>query len=45
MRWSDMDALGHVNNVVYFRFMEQARIEWFDSLVAELCSKVVYGVM
>jgi acyl-CoA thioester hydrolase len=34
MRWSDMDALGHVNNVVYFRFMEQARVEWFDSLVA-----------
>ena len=24
-----MDALGHVNNTVYFRYMEQARIEWF----------------
>ena len=23
-----MDALGHVNNTVYFRYMEQARIEW-----------------
>ena len=23
-----MDALGHVNNVNYFRYMEQARIEW-----------------
>jgi len=23
-----MDAFGHVNNTVYFRFMEQARIEW-----------------
>ena len=29
IRWGDMDALGHVNNTVYFRFMEQARIEWF----------------
>ncbi len=32
VRWGDMDALGHVNNVVYFRYMEQARISWFDSL-------------
>ena len=30
VRWGDMDAQGHVNNVQYFRFTEQARIEWFD---------------
>jgi acyl-CoA thioester hydrolase len=29
VRWGDMDALGHVNNAVYFRYMEQARIEFF----------------
>ena len=23
-----MDAMAHVNNTVYFRYMEQARIEW-----------------
>ncbi|MDQ6619692.1 MAG: acyl-CoA thioesterase [Pseudomonadota bacterium] len=28
IRWGDMDSLGHVNNTVYFRYMEQARIEW-----------------
>ena len=28
VRWGDMDSLGHVNNTVYFRYMEQARIEW-----------------
>ncbi|MEO5699283.1 MAG: thioesterase family protein [Casimicrobiaceae bacterium] len=28
IRWGDMDALGHVNNTAYFRYMEQARIEW-----------------
>jgi acyl-CoA thioester hydrolase len=28
IRWADMDAFGHVNNTVYFRYMEQARIEW-----------------
>jgi acyl-CoA thioester hydrolase len=32
VRWGDMDALGHVNNTVYFRYMEQARIEWLESL-------------
>ena len=28
IRWGDMDAYGHLNNTVYFRFMEQVRIEW-----------------
>ena len=28
-----MDMLGHVNNTVYFRYMEQARIEWMAALV------------
>lgn len=32
IRWGDMDALGHVNNTVYFRYMEQARIEWLSML-------------
>jgi acyl-CoA thioester hydrolase len=26
--WGEMDALGHVNNVVYFRYLESARIEY-----------------
>ena len=28
VRWGDMDAFGHVNNTVYFRYFEQARVEW-----------------
>ena len=36
IRWGDMDAMGHVNNTVYFRYMEQARIGWFDALVPEV---------
>ena len=27
--WGDMDAFGHVNNVVYFRYFENARVEYF----------------
>ncbi len=32
VRWGDMDALGHVNNTIYFRYAEQARIEWLEDL-------------
>lgn len=28
--WSDMDAFEHVNNTVYFRYFEDARIAYFD---------------
>lgn len=26
--WGEMDALGHVNNIVYFRYIETARIDF-----------------
>ncbi|TNE72817.1 MAG: acyl-CoA thioesterase [Gammaproteobacteria bacterium] len=32
LRWGDMDAYGHANNTVYFRFFEEARIVWLASL-------------
>lgn len=32
MRWGDMDAYSHVNNTVYFRYMEQARVEYLEHL-------------
>lgn len=32
IRWGDMDVMGHVNNAVYFRYMESGRIAWFDTL-------------
>ena len=28
MRWSDMDAYGHVNNAVFIRYLEEARINF-----------------
>ncbi|MEV0278373.1 thioesterase family protein [Streptomyces sp. NPDC050610] len=28
MRWSDMDAFGHVNNAVFVRYLEEARIDF-----------------
>jgi len=35
IRWGDMDMLGHVNNTVFFRYCEQARIEWTYGLHRE----------
>lgn len=32
LRWGDMDAMAHLNNVIYFRLMEEARIQWFAAL-------------
>jgi len=28
VRWRDMDALNHVNNAVYFTYLEQARVHY-----------------
>jgi acyl-CoA thioester hydrolase len=30
--WGEMDSLRHVNNIVYFRYFESARMAYFDKL-------------
>lgn len=32
VRWGDMDEMGHVNNAVYFTYLESARIQLFSAL-------------
>ncbi len=32
IRWGDMDAMGHLNNTTYFRYLETTRIEWMRSI-------------
>ena len=32
VRWGDMDAMGHVNNAQYFRYLETARIDWMRGM-------------
>lgn len=32
VQWGEMDAYQHVNNVVYFRWFESARTEYFKSI-------------
>ena len=36
IRWGDMDAMGHLNNASYFRYLETARIDWIHSLGASM---------
>ncbi len=30
--WGEMDSLQHVNNIIYFRYFESARMMYFDKL-------------
>ena len=32
VQWGDMDSLGHVNNAIYFRYLESGRIAYLDQL-------------
>lgn len=32
VRWGDMDAFGHVSNVVYLRYIEDCRARWMESV-------------
>jgi acyl-CoA thioester hydrolase len=34
IRWGDMDAMGHLNNGSYFRYLETVRIDWMYSIGA-----------
>ncbi len=36
VQWGDMDALHHVNNTVYFKYVETARIEMFGDWLFEM---------
>ncbi|MCC6599769.1 MAG: acyl-CoA thioesterase [Crocinitomicaceae bacterium] len=33
IRFADIDAMGHINNAVYFSYFEQARIHFFSHLL------------
>lgn len=33
VRWGDMDAYGHVNNTLFFRYFETARLRYFEDLL------------
>lgn len=41
VQWGDMDMLGHVNNVIFFRYAESGRIAYFDQMLGN--DPVIWG--
>ena len=44
IRWSDVDAYGHVNNAVYLNYLEEARDRWFRATLGDAFGFVVVRV-
>jgi acyl-CoA thioester hydrolase len=45
VRFSDLDILGHVNNVIYLSYFEMARIHYFTALVGPKWDWLKEGVV
>lgn len=45
IRFRDLDALGHVNNVVYMTYVEQARVRYFDDVFGNRHDWDEWGVL
>lgn len=43
VQWGDMDALQHVNNTVYLRWVESTRLLFFDKLIDGTVGKATIG--
>lgn len=43
VQWGDADALGHVNNTVYFRWFESARIRYMEALERPVAAGAAVG--
>ena len=35
LKWSDMDAQGHINNIEHIKYMEECRVQWLKQLVLD----------
>ena len=35
VRWRDLDAFNHVNNATFLTYLEEARLQWLESLDGE----------
>jgi acyl-CoA thioester hydrolase len=45
IRWGDMDAMNHLNNATYFRYMETARIDWYHSIAGGIPDRNDEGIV
>jgi acyl-CoA thioester hydrolase len=44
IRWGDMDAMNHVNNTSYFRYLETCRIDWMAAVGVKVVASGPGGV-
>ena len=45
-RWADQDPMGHINHVQYFRYLEEARVQWIvDSNLGATSSAGQFGMI
>lgn len=45
IRWGDMDAMKHVNNVQFFRYLESGRIAYFHEVLPASCRPDLHTVL
>ena len=45
LRFSDLDLYGHVNSVVYFSYLETARVKLFKDFFQELTEKHIFTLV
>jgi acyl-CoA thioester hydrolase len=45
LRFSDLDLYGHVNSVVYFTYLETARVKLFQDFFKELTDKQIFTLV
>ncbi len=45
LRFSDLDAYGHVNSAVYFTYLETARVKLFNDFFKEITAQGIFTVV
>lgn len=45
VRWRDLDAFSHVNNATFLGYVEEARLQWFQSLSGPWLSDCIAPVL
>ena len=45
LRFSDLDAYGHVNSAVYFTYLETARVKLFKDFFSEISEQGIFTVV
>lgn len=45
LRFSDMDAFGHINNAKFLTYIEEARVKYFDEIVKWEYDWSKYGII